>query len=570
MIHESIKMVLISGASALFLFFVVLFYIFILKKKISLPILLLSISILPLVSMLRPGSYESGDLSIHSTFAMIFFNSLKEGIIIPAWHSYAVGGYGYPYFLFVYPLPYYLSSAIHILGFSFISSMKIVAALSFIASGYAMYLWIKEEAGNKLSGFIAGIFYLFAPYHLVDLHFRFAIGEILAFTFLPLTFYFLKKTENKSYSSIVFLPISVAGLIISHQAIAFVSSFFFMIYVIIFSTNKITFIKRMYGLILGALISSFYWLPMLMESRFTHLLDWKIYFYPVVDYLFTTSRYGLLYQGRFGELYFPIGYMHLTLIIISIFALFIKRTRIIFLKDNYKLFLFCIVLFFVSFFMMQRISAPIWDSFSILKGFQLTYRFSMFCALFSSAIAAIVLVKIKQKKLVYLIITITIIITILNWGNRKNVPMIDDRALSQRLLSSAKVQGEGTTVWANLDNLPPRATNLSFSSKNAIVKELSRTSIRHEYIIDVITKQANFVENTTYFPGWDIEVDGKRSEISKDQLANGLPIFTLNNGLHYVRFGYVQTTYQVLGRLACIFGLVSLLFGVGILKKSKK
>ena len=197
MIHEPVKMVFVSLLLSALLGGFLLIRNRVFKKKISLPALLILISILPLISMFRPGSYESSDLSIHSSFAIIFFQSLREGNLFPAWHSYAVGGYGYPYFLFTYPLPYYLTSLFHFLGIPFISSMKLLAGLSFSLSGLAMYYWIKEETKNKIAGFVAGIFYLFAPYHLLDLHFRFAIGEILAFAILPACFYFIKKNGKK-------------------------------------------------------------------------------------------------------------------------------------------------------------------------------------------------------------------------------------------------------------------------------------------------------------------------------------------------------------------------------------
>ena len=55
-----------------------------------------------------------------------------------------------------------------------------------------MYFWIKDQFG-KTAGFVAAIFYLFAPYHLLDLHYRASVGEVLSFVFIPLVFLFARK-----------------------------------------------------------------------------------------------------------------------------------------------------------------------------------------------------------------------------------------------------------------------------------------------------------------------------------------------------------------------------------------
>ena len=95
------------------------------KRNINLFFLLILVSFLPLISVLREGSYESGDLSLHAGFAMSFYESLKEGVFIPRWSSEMIYGYGYPLFLFAYPLPYYLTAFFHFLGFSFVNSLKL-------------------------------------------------------------------------------------------------------------------------------------------------------------------------------------------------------------------------------------------------------------------------------------------------------------------------------------------------------------------------------------------------------------------------------------------------------------
>src|SRR3990167_11280779 len=114
-------MVVVNIISSLLLFGGVLIYRYIYpKKKINLFFLLILISILPIISIFRIGTYESGDFNIHIYRIMSFYDSLKEGILIPSWAAELNATYGNPLFIFNYSLPYYLISLFHFLGISFI------------------------------------------------------------------------------------------------------------------------------------------------------------------------------------------------------------------------------------------------------------------------------------------------------------------------------------------------------------------------------------------------------------------------------------------------------------------
>src|SRR3989344_8199289 len=167
------------------------------KKKINLFFLLIILSLLPLISLLRAGAYESGDFNIHVRRTIEFYDLLKEGILMPTWAGNFNGTFGYPIFGFNYTLPYYLTSFVHILGFSFISSMKILIGLCFILSGIFMYVFSKNLFKNDLAAFSVSVLYLFNPYHLIITHFKIPIGEILAYSLIPLVFYFINKYLNK-------------------------------------------------------------------------------------------------------------------------------------------------------------------------------------------------------------------------------------------------------------------------------------------------------------------------------------------------------------------------------------
>jgi hypothetical protein len=157
-------------------------------------------SFLPLLSVLRSGTYESGDLSINVVKTIAFSDNLREGNLIPRWAGESNATYGYPNFIFAYPLPYYLASLFHYIGFSFLSSVKLVLIFSFLLSGIFMYKFLSKLV-NPPSAFMGSIAYLFTPYHLINLHFRVDIGELLAMAIFPLALFNLTQAlKNPRWS----------------------------------------------------------------------------------------------------------------------------------------------------------------------------------------------------------------------------------------------------------------------------------------------------------------------------------------------------------------------------------
>ena len=156
-------------------------------KKYGLLLLLLAVSILPLFDLLHRGLPVTHDGQDHVARIANFYLSLSEGHIVPRWAGNLNWGYGHPILMFLYPLPSYMASLFHLVGFSFVDATKLVFAITYIASISAMYLWGRAQFGN-IPGFIAALLYGFAPYRFVDLYVRGAIGEHVAFIWPPVIF----------------------------------------------------------------------------------------------------------------------------------------------------------------------------------------------------------------------------------------------------------------------------------------------------------------------------------------------------------------------------------------------
>lgn len=554
-------MIVMSIISSTVLILIVLIYKYIYpKKEINLLYLLILISLLPLFSILRPGGYESGDLVPHTKISMMFYRALTHGEIIPQWSDIVCGGYGCPYFNFIYILPYYITGFFHFLGFSFVSSVKLLLATTFIASGITVYVWIKDEFG-KTAGFIAGLFYLFAPYHLVDLHFRNAVGEMAAFALLPLCFFFTKKIIIQTSTKwILANAIAITLLMFSHLTALVMTLPFLTIYAIIVLFRKKQ--KQLFKLIflglsflLALLLSCFYWLPIIFEGKYIFWgVQSSLTFYPLADLLYSPWRYGLLFQGPYGEHSHLVGYTQLGIIFLGVY--FLVKHKI---SNGYQktILLFFLIAFCITFFMILPISKPIWYTIPFIKSFQFSYRLLMFSALAISVIAAIVLTNIANKKIVITICFLTIFLTILNWGNRKVIPEINDDSIRYILLNNDYGRGELTSpIWINDNPIYSKHRPLSpqletLSGKTSII-QLNDHPTKHEYVVNAQTN-ARLKDNTFYYPGWKVTANNTIIPIDfQDKNYPGTLVFNLKEGLYKVTIELTDTYPRKIGKIVSL------------------
>ena len=559
--HQPYKMVVTSlTALSLFIFFIYSFRLIFPKKHLSYPLILLGLSLLPLLSMFRKGVYESGDFTIHVTNTIAFYNSLSEGNIVPDWAGSLNAGYGYPAFVFIYPLPYYISSLFHLIGFSFINSVKLVLSVTFIGSGFAMYYWLKNHLPEK-AAFLGAILYLFAPYHLIDLHFRSDVGEVAGFVFIPLSLLLIDKSlEYKAFFWKVLAGISIALLILSHPAISLLAYPIILSYPLV-RLKKLSFtpiVKAIIPSILGLLYSAYYWVPVLLEGKYTNQIREvnSILIYPTVsELLYSKWRYGLLFQGNGGELTYLLGYAHWIVILILLFIIFIKR------RSN-KFLVSLLLLFTVYLFLILDISRPVWDAIPTLKKMQFPYRTLSILIFISSAAGAFIFKTVKLKYIYRLLIFVAIVTTLLNWGNRRMIENVDDDLIIQNLPMNA-AQGGGVSaaapIWATTDSKLWMNTaaynNLEILNGSVNIVAEERFNNSHGYLLNVKEK-AVIKENTYYFPGWELRINGEKKEINYQNIQHpGLITFPLEKGYHFIELTFNNTPIRTLAKLLSAFSL---------------
>ena len=201
--------------------------------------------------------------------------NVQEGAPFTQWSQHFMRGYGYTIYPFYAPLMYWLTTAVHFLGFDFSVAVRVTTWLMLFMAGWGSYN-LGRRYFNPAGAFITGLAYLFAPYMIYNATQRGALPELLALALLP---WALAAADlalvRRTVRSIVTAVFIFALLMLSHNIIP---NFGFIMLVGLALGRSQSFKAEavwqaawpaltIIGLTL--LITSFFWLPAYVELDFT-------------------------------------------------------------------------------------------------------------------------------------------------------------------------------------------------------------------------------------------------------------------------------------------------------------
>lgn len=398
------------------------------KKKIFWFLLVFIISIPAFSFLLKPGYYNMHD-DMQMVRQLEMEKCLKDGQIPCRWVPDLGYGYGYPLFNFYPPMPYFVGQIFRFFGSSFVVSAKLTAALQIILTGIFMFILASSIFGN-LGGLISSVFYIYAPYHALNIYIRGAMNEAWAAVFFPLIFYFSKELIiKKKFWYLIGLSVSFAGLLLSHNpmVLTFTPFFFFWCLFWLFSISKKNLVNRIIFLSVSGVsalaLSAFFTLPAILETKyvqiesmFTNYYNFSVHF-ATFNQLFFSNFWGdgPSVWGPEDGMSFMIGYLH-WIIPCLIFLYFIfnsfKNKKI---DKKFLPVILLIVLGLFSVFMIHNKSTFLWLIFTPIQKIQFPWRFlnhTVFLFSLSVGIIPYVLSKFFSNKKINLIISLILLISV--------------------------------------------------------------------------------------------------------------------------------------------------------------
>jgi len=559
-------------------------------------VVLLVLSVPALKSLATPGFYTSHDGETHTARIAAYYQALADGQFPPRFAGTFYNGLGSPIFVYIYPVPYLLGSAVHLLGFSFADSFKILMAAGFIFSAIFSYLWLKEVFKSEKAAFLGTLFYVWAPYRFSLIYVRASISELLAYTFLPLVFYsFTKLREKRSLTRIAISAISVACLLLSQNLVAATSLPILGIYVLIlsfFDKSFRYFLISALAIIWGFAISAVTYIPAFFEREFVQFnqiikVAYENHFVTLGQLIHSPWDYGFDLPGIVNDqMSFQIGLAHLLVLVLAILLV------VYFLLKDFKtvktitfiLPVFFLIAVVVSVFLMLDIPLvrEIWLRSKLSNFIDIPWRFlgiTIFAISFLSAFVA----KRLKPGLIFILLVAAVIIANRN-HLRINQAIARSDSFFENYTDHATQYGEFTPLWRQSTKTPigfdPKI-KVEVVSGQSDINLISSKSNQVSFSIDVKSPASQVRINKFYFPGASVEVDGKKLvpfndltitspknlNLDKEQDSSGLILVNLGEGSHQITAKFGETPLRL---LADYLSLGSLVLAIGFVVKNVK
>jgi len=379
----------------------------------------------------HPGYYYNMQDDMQVIRQLEMDKCVKDGQIPCRWSPDLGYQYGYPLFNFYPPFPSFVGQIFKTFGFSYMGSVKALAVTQYLLSSIFMFLLASSVFGN-IGGFISTVFFMYAPYHALNIYVRGAYNEAWANVFFPLILYFSRNLIFKLKSkNIVGLAISFALLLLTHNPMVLIFTPVLALWVAFWHFQKHSFadffvnLKKQITPFLSAMLLSFslaafFTLPLLFETKLVQLETMFTNYYSYLAHFVTLKQLflsnfwgdGPSVWGDQDGMSFMVGYLHWIIPVLIFFYLvysILKKKKI-----NQLLLLsgFTTMVAFISVFMTHNKSTFIWQLFSPIQKIQFPWRFlNISTLLFSISIGAIpVMIKqivpiVNVRKTLYIIIT---------------------------------------------------------------------------------------------------------------------------------------------------------------------
>jgi hypothetical protein len=461
-------------------------------------------------------------------------------------------GFGYPLFNFYPPFVYYLGEIYHLVGFGYISSIKLVWATALIGSATAMYFLAKKYFG-RTGAVVSASFYLYAPYHAVDAYVRGALAELFSFVWLPLILLF----SNKPIVAGIFLAL----LMITHNLIFLPFAGFYILWS-----------RNLKNILLSLLVcfglTAFFWLPALGEKHFTlvddllikSLASYKIHFVCLSQLWDSLWGYGGSIAGCVDGMSFKLGKLHVLVAALALMVGLIKRSKFI---------ISCFLFLAISVYMTTEYSTFIWDRFPQLWYLQFPWRFLEFAALFSSLLAGSLVIK---KPIALILISLLLFFNVKlfvpqTYTNVTDRDLTSDEEIKWRVSGTSfeylpkgiavRIRDNGT-LGVDIDKetvkvLSQNRYEVVWGDFTPAVVDFDRAG---QFVISGSSRLgADLRINIANFPGWKLKINSREAEV-RDGNKYKLITVTVPAGQSQIIGRFTDTPVRTLGNLTTILCII--------------
>jgi 4-amino-4-deoxy-L-arabinose transferase-like glycosyltransferase len=498
--------------------------------------------------------------------------ALQDGHFPVRWSRDLGYGYGMPQFNFYAPLPYYLAEIFHLLGASFIWSIKLLVIFNFLVSFVVMY-YLVESLWGRWAGLVGAAAFIYAPYRAVDTYVRGAFGELTAITFIALALWCLARwIRQPSKERLAWASLAIGGLILSHNLVAMLALPILLMFtlagILVFKRKIAAVITAFLMFLLGTGVAAFYAIPALGEKGSTHVdalttgfSDYHQHFLYLRQFFQNTWGYGGSISGPEDDISFYLGFLTVGLAITGGLTLLAVKKR------GSKISAFILIasgaVIIFSMLMSAYKMQWFWDLIPIMKYIQFPWRYLSIIIVFLSLAAGAAMRWIPQGRPRYAAAATVIILAGLIFFYlpyfKPEAYLTDNNSLYYT--DKTRIQKEMSGIipdflpkMADPKNITPPVTRFETTPEvKSMTVNIDRTQ---EFAVTMnLDKPATFSANIYYFPGWSMYLNGKKQSPEIDPQSGIMKLTIREAGLTNVAGKFEETPLRAMADLISVISL---------------
>ena len=520
------------------------------RQGFNLTILLL-LSLFAMRTFWGPNYFDGHDAQAHLVRLYQYDLALKDGQILPQWAGGLLAGRGYPVFIFVYPLPYFVAESFHLAGFNLAVSLKLTFVLAYLISTIGMYFFGLTYWQSTKAGFLTALLWSWAPPIFEKIFIGGALGEIVAFAFIPFVFLALYKLiQQPNIRNAFKFSFVLSAWVLSHLLNPIVFSpllILFFLSQLSRAKNKILILKLLLlSVILTIGLTAWFIVPAAVEIKFTRFQEFVVNQYSSqfvsLKRLFY-SKWGTDAPGWGNN---PVSQQVGVAQWLAVgLALILARRQVLpFLLS-----------FVISIFLMLFVSKPIWDLPTPLQNVSTPWRF-LSLAVFSSAMAAGYVVKKIEKNKLLRFTVYGLLIALALYGNRNHLRINDIRNYDLNFLQNypgvATGWNEHLPIWVKETPHEFSAVKLEILTGDCQIQTQTMKSNLQQFSVNC--QQESFLQlNTAYYPGWQVSLNRKITKIEPGE--NGMISFSVPAGDNQLTAKFSDTPLRLISKIISIITL---------------
>lgn len=246
----------------------------------------------------------------HALRVLLVADLWRSGEFIPRWVPELAGGLGYPLFIYYGWLSYALAAELNVLGVAPVTALNAVTIAAALWQAVGAWM-LGRQLGGRAGAWVAWVLFAFAPYQLVNLYVRGNFPEFVAGSLAPWALWaMLRAVAGKGRWHGLACAVFLAAIALCHNISGLTLGAAVTVSGLLFAgtlppqERKVGMGRALLAGTTGALLSAFFWLPVLAGQHYVRLandfnayLDYRQHFLYLRQLISTAWGYGYSLPG---------------------------------------------------------------------------------------------------------------------------------------------------------------------------------------------------------------------------------------------------------------------------------